>query len=123
MQVAAVRSMETNPAKMTQLYAEQFRLSAVKAGETIAIVSDLGTRREYIQAAFAAAEALGADIYELCVNSIPSWTTVGAPTIGQCKGTLEAMGDQAEETEEVDVIAREFVIKKPRAAEVSVQVW
>jgi 2,5-dihydroxypyridine 5,6-dioxygenase len=91
MQIAAVRSMETNPAKMTQLYVEQFRLSAVKPGETIAIVSDLGTRREYIQSAFAAAEALGADIYELCVNSIPSWTTVGVPTIGQCKGTLEAV--------------------------------
>src|SRR5215203_3925575 len=91
MQIAAVRSMETNPAKMTQLYVEQFRLSAVKPGETIAIVSGLGTRREYIQAAFAAAEALGADIYEMCVNSIPSWTKVGVPTIGQCKGTLEAV--------------------------------
>jgi 2,5-dihydroxypyridine 5,6-dioxygenase len=91
MQVAAVRSMETNPARLTQLYVEQFRLSAVKKGETIAIVSDLGTRREYIQAAFAAAEELGADIYEMCVNSLPGWTKVGVPTIGQCKGTLEAV--------------------------------
>jgi 2,5-dihydroxypyridine 5,6-dioxygenase len=91
MQVAAVRSMETNPAKLTQLYVEQFRLSAVKKGETIAIVSDLGTRREYIQSAFAAAEELGADIYEMCVNSLPGWTKVGVPTIGQCKGTLEAV--------------------------------
>ncbi|HKN68606.1 MAG TPA: IS66 family transposase [Gemmatimonadaceae bacterium] len=29
-----------------------------------------------------------------------------------CKGSLEEMGDQADETEEVDVVAREFVIKK-----------
>jgi transposase len=29
-----------------------------------------------------------------------------------CTGTLEAMGDETEETEEVDVIAREFVMKK-----------
>jgi 2,5-dihydroxypyridine 5,6-dioxygenase len=91
MQAAAIRSMETNPAKLTQLYLEQFRLSAVKAGETIAIVSDLGTRRDYVQAAFAAAETLGADIYEMCVNSLPGWTQVGVPTIGQCKGTLEAV--------------------------------
>ena len=54
------------------------------------LLSDLATRREYIAAAFAAAEALGADIYEMCVNSIPSWTKVGVATVGQCKGTLEA---------------------------------
>jgi len=44
-----------------------------------------------VQSAFAAAEELGADIYELCVNSLPGWTRVGVPTIGQCKGTLEAV--------------------------------
>jgi 2,5-dihydroxypyridine 5,6-dioxygenase len=91
MQLPAIRTMETNPARLAHLYEEQFKLSAVKAGETIAIVSDLGTRREYIEAAFAAADALGADIYEMCVNSLPSWTRVGVPTIGQCKGTLEAV--------------------------------
>jgi len=91
MQTAAIRSSETNPAKLTRLYAEEFKLSAVKKGETIAVVSDLGTRREYVHSAFAAAEELGADIYELCVNSLPGWTRVGVPTIGQCKGTLEAV--------------------------------
>jgi len=91
MQTAAVRTSETNPAKLTRLYVEQFKLSAVSKGETVAVVSDLGTRREYVQSAFAAAEELGADIYELCVNSLPGWTRVGVPTIGQCKGTLEAV--------------------------------
>lgn len=91
MQAAAIRTLETNPAKLTRLYAEQFKLSAVKQGETVAIVSDIGTRREYIHAAFAAADELGADIYELCVNSLPGWTRVGVPTIGQCKGTLDAV--------------------------------
>ena len=42
MQTAAFRSMETNPARMAQLYTEQFKLSAVKAGETIAIDADPG---------------------------------------------------------------------------------
>ena len=88
---AAYRAQEVNPAKLVQLYRRELELCQVQKGETIAVVSDLATRREYIQAAFAAADDLGADIYELCVNSLPSWTKVGVPTIGQCKGTLEAV--------------------------------
>ncbi|MGH8741582.1 MAG: hypothetical protein ACREUN_11750, partial [Burkholderiales bacterium] len=80
-----------NPARLAGLYRRQFELSQVRKGETLCAVSDLDTRREYLQAAFAAADELGADIYELCVNSLPSWTKVGVPTIGQCKGTLEAV--------------------------------
>jgi 2,5-dihydroxypyridine 5,6-dioxygenase len=80
-----------NPARLAQLYHREFGLCQVKKGETVCVVSDLDTRRESIQAAFAGADELGADIYELCVNSLPSWTRVGVPTIGQCKGTLEAV--------------------------------
>ena len=67
---AAIRVQEMNPAKLTSLYKKQFELSKVCKGETVAIVSDLGTRREYVEAAFAAADELGADIYEM----------VGTPT-------------------------------------------
>jgi 2,5-dihydroxypyridine 5,6-dioxygenase len=88
---AALRVQELNPARLASLYRREFELCKVARGETIAVVSDLGTRREYVQAAFAAADELGADVYELCVNSIPSWTKVGVPTIGKCKGTLEAV--------------------------------
>ncbi len=87
---ADLRGVEVNPAKLAMLFKKQFQLCKVKPGETIAIVSDLGTRREYIQAAFAAADEIGADIYEMCVNQIPGWTKVGVPTIGKCKGSLEA---------------------------------
>ncbi len=87
----AIRTQELNPGKMTALFRKQFELCKLVAGQTVAIVSDLGTRREYIQAAFAAADELGIDVYEMCVNSIPGWTKVGVPTIGQCKGTLEAL--------------------------------
>ena len=88
---SAFRAQEVNPAKLAQLYRRQFELCQLKNGETVAVVSDLATRREFIQAGFAAADDLGADIYELCVNSLPSWTKVGVPTIGKCKGTLEAV--------------------------------
>lgn len=91
MHTAAIRVQEINPAKLASLYRQEFELSKVKRGETIALVTDLGTRREFVQASFAAADELGADVYELCVNSIPGWTKVGVPTIGQCKGTLEAL--------------------------------
>ena len=88
---ASYRVPEINPARLPALFRKQFELCKIKRGETIAVVSDLGTRREYVQASFAAADELGADIYELCVNSIPGWSKVGVPTIGQCKGTLEAL--------------------------------
>lgn len=88
---SAIRTPEVNPARMPTLFRQQFELCRVGPGQTIAIVSDLGTRRDYIQAAFAAAAELGVDIYEMCVNAIPGWTTVGVPTIGKCKGTLEAL--------------------------------
>ncbi len=88
---ADIRSQEVNPAKLAMLFEQQFKLCKVKPGETIAAVSDLGTRRDYLHAAFAAADALGADIYEMCVNQVPGWTKVGVPTIGKCKGTLEAL--------------------------------
>ena len=88
---SAIRTQEINPARLTGLYRRQFELCRVGPGQTVAVVSDLGTRREYIQAAFAAAEEMGFDIYEMCVNAIPGWTSVGVPTIGKCKGTLEAL--------------------------------
>jgi len=91
MNQAAIRVQELNPAKLAMLFRRQFELSRVTKGETVVLVSDLGSRREYVQAAFAAADELGADIYEMCVNSIPGWTKVGVPTIGACKGTLDAI--------------------------------
>ena len=69
---SAIRTQEVNPARMTGLFRKQFELCRVGPGETIAVVSDLGTRREYIQATFAAADELGLDVYEMCVNSIPA---------------------------------------------------
>jgi 2,5-dihydroxypyridine 5,6-dioxygenase len=88
---ASVQPAEINPASLAVLFQRELALCKVKAGETVALVSDLGTRREYIQAAFAAADALGLDTYEMCVNSIPGWSKVGVATIGQCKGTLDAL--------------------------------
>ncbi|MGD9921461.1 MAG: hypothetical protein AB7V13_08445 [Pseudorhodoplanes sp.] len=88
---AGVRPQEINPARLPALFRKQLQLCKVKSGETIAIVSDLNTRREYVQAAFVAAAELGANIYEMVVSATPSWTRVNVPTIGTCKGTVEAL--------------------------------
>lgn len=86
-----LRSQLVNPAKLTFLFKNQFELCKIKRGDTIAIVSDPGTRQDYIQAAFAAAESLGAEIYNMGVSAVPNFSHIGVPTIGKCKGTLEAL--------------------------------
>src|SRR5215472_1079600 len=80
-----------NHAKLAMLFRKEFELCNVRKGETIVLLSDLGARRDYVSAAFAAAEDFGADAYEMCVNAMPSWTKVGVETVGRCKGTLEAI--------------------------------
>jgi hypothetical protein len=78
-------------ATLATLFRKEFELCNVQKGETIAIVSDLNSRRDYVAGAFAAASDLGAGIYEMCVNAWPSWTRMGVETIGHNKGTLEAL--------------------------------
>jgi 2,5-dihydroxypyridine 5,6-dioxygenase len=80
-----------NPAKLPGLFLKQFVLSKVGQGETMVLLSDMTTRPEYVEAAFAAAEELGANAYEMRVNMVPSWTKVGVDTIGQTKGLKEAL--------------------------------
>src|SRR5438093_3933940 len=80
-----------NHAKLAMLFRKEFELCNVRKGETIVLLSDLGARRDYVSAAFAAAEDFAADAYEMCVNAMPSWTKVGVETVGRCKGTLEAI--------------------------------
>ena len=50
MKHAAVRAQELNPGRLPSLYRKEFELSKVRAGETIAVVSDLSTRRDYVAA-------------------------------------------------------------------------
>ena len=80
-----------NHAKLAMLFRNEFQLCNVQKGETIVLLSDLGARRDYVSAAFAAAEDLGADANEMCVNSMPSWTRVGVEHMARGKGTLEAI--------------------------------
>lgn len=86
-----MRKQELNPAKLAAMFRTELALCNVTAGETMIVLSDLESRRDYVRAAFAAAEDLGAEVYEMCVNAIPSWHKVGVPTVGKSKGTVEAI--------------------------------
>ena len=86
-----MRPQLTNPGELPFLFRKQFELCRVKAGETIVCLSDQGTRPEYIEAAFAAARSLDANIYNMMVSEQPSWTRVGIETVGSCKGAVEAL--------------------------------
>ncbi|MGE0797943.1 MAG: hypothetical protein AB7G13_18375 [Lautropia sp.] len=86
----SVRPQELNPAKLPLLFRKEFKLCNVKPGETICLVTDLKTRPEYVQSAFAAAEDLGASIFELKLNSPYSTTHIGGEQIFATKGTMEA---------------------------------
>ena len=86
-----MRPQSLNPHKLAHLFRKEFELCNVKPGETIALLSDFSARRDYVGASFAAADMLGANVYEMCVNAVPSWTKVGVETVGACKGTIEAL--------------------------------
>ena len=86
-----MRPVEVNPAKLSRLFIKEFRLCNVKRGETIAMITDLNTPRDYVAAAFTACDELGADIYEICTSSLSSWVRLGEETVGKAKGTLEAL--------------------------------
>lgn len=87
-----MRTQSLNPSALAMLFRKEFEMCNVQPGETVALLSDLSTRRDYVEASFAAASDLGADAYEMCVNSVPSWTKVGVETVGACKGTIDALG-------------------------------
>jgi 2,5-dihydroxypyridine 5,6-dioxygenase len=85
-----MRPQLLNPASLTGVFRKEFELCAVKRGETIVLLTNLNTRREYVQAGMAAAEELGADIYELGISRIPDYSRVRRE-VGPAKGLMEAL--------------------------------
>jgi 2,5-dihydroxypyridine 5,6-dioxygenase len=60
-----MRQQELNPAKLPLLFKKELELCKVKPGNLVVMVTDLTTRQDYVQAAFAAGQDLGAKIFEL----------------------------------------------------------
>ena len=63
-----MRPQLLNPAQLVGVFRKEFELCQVTRGETIVLLTNLNTRRDYVQAGMAAAEELGADIYEIGIS-------------------------------------------------------
>ncbi len=68
-----------NHAKLAMLFRKEFELCNVTKGETVVLLSDLGARRDYVSAAFAAAEDFGADAYEMMIEIIEAPVSLSTP--------------------------------------------
>ncbi len=86
-----MRAQYVNPASLAGLYRKEFELCRLAQGETVVLLTDQNTRRDYVQAAFAAADELGAHIYELGLARVPDFARIGLEPMGQAKGVLEAL--------------------------------
>lgn len=58
------------PKTLRELFVDQYTLCAVKPSETVAIISELGKKTEYVDAAVAAARDLGAGALVLTASSL-----------------------------------------------------
>lgn len=59
---------DLNPFKLTTLFVQELEMCRVKPGTRIVLITDLKTSHDYVSAAFAAAEQLGASIYEIKIS-------------------------------------------------------
>ena len=85
-----MRPQLLNPAQLVGVFRKEFELCQVKRGETIVLLTNLNTRRDYVQAGMAAAEELGADIYEIGISRVPDFTRVRRE-VGEAKGLMAAL--------------------------------
>lgn len=80
-----------NPAALAGLFAREFRLCNVKSGETIVLLSDHNTSKDYILAAFAAAEEVGAMAFEICISRPVDLSRVGYKSPTESPAVMQAM--------------------------------
>jgi 2,5-dihydroxypyridine 5,6-dioxygenase len=57
--------------ELFSLFQKEFQLCALKPGEVVAVVSESGTRPEYVEASLGAARALGAHAFHLALPQTP----------------------------------------------------
>jgi 2,5-dihydroxypyridine 5,6-dioxygenase len=85
-----MRQQVLNPAQLPAVFRKELELCALKRGETVILLTNLNTRRDYVLAATAAADELGADIFEINLNRVADPSRVRRE-VGQAKGLMEAL--------------------------------
>jgi 2,5-dihydroxypyridine 5,6-dioxygenase len=58
-----------NGGKLPLMFRNELGLCKLKPGDQVVLVTDLATRQDYVQAAFAAAEDLGAKVFEVKIST------------------------------------------------------
>src|SRR2546427_8277031 len=76
---------------LPSFFQAELKMCKVNAGEMMVVLSDPATRPEYITAAFAAAQELGAKVFQIGVPVVPSWQTVGVTPLKGLTAAVEAM--------------------------------
>jgi 2,5-dihydroxypyridine 5,6-dioxygenase len=82
---------QINPARIPGLFRRQLELCHVREGETVVLLTDGSTRRDYVQATQVAAEELGAYAYEIGISASPAWLHIGVDVVGKAKGMMDAL--------------------------------
>ncbi len=78
-------------AELVGLFHRQFELCALKPGEVLVLLSDRDTDRSRVQAAFLAAEMLGADAFEVGMPRPLDRQTVNHRAPGSAPGLMQAL--------------------------------
>ncbi|WP_338727470.1 hypothetical protein [Haladaptatus sp. DJG-WS-42] len=88
---------------LVPLFARQMEHCKVQADETVAVVTDVMSPREYVGACFAGAELLGADVFEI---KVPEYgrNEVGSELTGGQGGTLRLSRGPVEACKAADMV-------------------
>ncbi len=62
-------SEQVSLAELGFLFKEELALCKIKSGDQVVLITDMNTRQDYVQAAFAAADAIGAKIFEIRIGT------------------------------------------------------
>lgn len=87
-----MRKQYLNPASLAAVFRKEFELCQLRQGETVALLTELNTSRDYVLAGFAAADELGAYAFELGISNVPDWARTGGDApMRSGKGVMEAL--------------------------------
>lgn len=81
----------SNTIQLFSLFRKEFELCNLRQGETVILLTDASSPREYVAAGFAAANDLGANAYEIGISKNPDRTRIGVDAIGSASGLLDAL--------------------------------
>lgn len=85
--------------ELGKLFQEEFKLCGVSSGQTIAVLSEGNTLRDYADASLSAASALGADVVDVHLSSSDEkdpnerLANIGRNSLGQNRGAMQACLD------------------------------